>query len=87
MCACGAQWIGTSWRSVVEATDGPVPGHCDDCEDTRTAKIRAFEAAATEAKRASSSAPDLELPETSPELADQLDMSQGEDNDRDEYWR
>lgn len=83
MCKCGAQWIGTSWRSTVEATDGPVPGHCDNCEAVRLEQIKKGEEMMRAGmRRVAGESPDLELPDTSPELAEQLGFHEEEERER-----
>ncbi len=61
-----------------------MPGHCDNCEDERLAQLKRCKdlQLASMKKVAAGESPNLELPETSEELAEQLGFYEEEERER-----
>ena len=84
---CGETFQGTIWKSTVErfGESAVILGTCPGCIDRYEAGLKELQERHEEVQ---SSAPDLDLPDTSPELAEQLGLEPRErEDERDEYWK
>jgi hypothetical protein len=84
---CRSIFHGQYWKSVLLelAEDAVIWGLCPKCQEKDDAAIKAFSKTFNGSKKAKSEAPDLEMPDISPELAAQQGLDFEAPKDDGEY--